>query len=312
MYRVRVLDHFGIVDRGLRLYVAVGPYHPINGFIAYLKYVPGSGPWRRSSVTFSRVLSVYSPYAVDEACRGVEKVYDPMLGVEVPIVKLDRVQRVVDPRDAASRLLSTCRDELECVASQLLADLASLGLDPSCIGVTGSIMFGIHGRHSDIDLAIYGERCAEVATEVVPMVLQRVSDGRRRLILENLSAIHGVDPKLVDQFIDLRRGVYRSIEVTVVYTWGDPWDLRDPVRSSACFEGVVEVEPSLGALMYPARLEADVGGERIEVVSYESTLALAMGRGGRFRVRGAMQLLASGAKRLVLGVRECETGVEPI
>ncbi len=310
-----VLDHFGLVDRELRLYIAVGPYHPPHGYIAYLKYVPGGeGPWRKHGVEYSRVLSIYSPYAVDEPCRHLDRYFDPLLGCEVPILRLDRVVSIVDPRDVAKRVLATCRDELECVAAELISDLVRHGLSLECVGVTGSIMFGIHvAKHSDIDLVVYGEKCVEKALEVIPTVAKPIPRARLELVIDNLSHVHGVSRELAKESAAIRRWVYEGIEVTTVYTWSEPWSLRDPVKESRCVSTVIEVEPGdVGAVMYPAKFLARLGGEEVEVWSFEATLSTPMVRGGRFRVEGVLQVLASGRKRLVLGARECPSAVERV
>ncbi len=303
-----MLDHFGIVDRGLRLYIAIGSYHPIEGFVAYLKYVPfGEGPWGKWGTTFSRVTSVYSPYSIGlGGC--IEEVYDPFLGASVPIVPRDAAWIVVDPRDVAKRIVSSCGDELECLAAELLSTLVSYGLPLDCIGVSGSMMFGIHvPKHSDIDLVIYGERCIERALEVLPLALEPLPRSRKEIIIENLSHIHGIPLELARKCLEIpRRGLFKGVEVTVVYTWSEPWALRDPVSSSRCVEMEIEVDSGeLGALMYPAKFLARARDEELEVWSFEAALSIPMYFGGRFKVRGTLQTLSTGVKRLVLGVREC-------
>ncbi len=309
MNKPLALDHFGIVSRALDLYVAVGPYHPVGGYVAYRKYRLGSeGPWRaRWGAVFDRTLAIYSPHSIDTGGE-LRKFYDPMLGSAVPLLPIDRVAKVIDPRGVAEKLLSRCWDELECLASELLADLVTHGMPLRCIGITGSLMFGIHvPKHSDIDIVVYGERCSEKALEVFPQVLEPLPRARAELVVGNVSAIHGLSRELAERCLVVpRRGVYRGVEVTIVLTWGSPWILRDPVRSWRCASIEIEVEPrTLGALMYPARFEARWRGEEIEVLSFESYLSIPMFFGGRFRVEGALQTLASGAKRIVLGCREC-------
>jgi len=308
-----VLDHFGIVSKSLCLYVAVGPYHPINGYVAYMKYRPGlEGPWRSAwGAIYDRVLPVYSPHAIEEL-GDLEPFYDPMLGSTVPLLPIGAVMRILDPRDIAKRIVSSCRDELECLASELLADLVAHGLPLECIGIAGSLMFGIHvPKHSDIDIVVYGERCVEKALEVLPQVLEPLPKPRAELVIENLSHIHGISAEVASRCLAVpRRGYYRGTEVTVVYTWSTPWTLKHPVRSWTCASMTVYVDPgSLGALMYPGLLEARCGKDVVEILSFESALSIPLFFGGWFRVEGVLQKLSDGRERLVLGCRECPSSI---
>jgi len=311
VYDSTVLDHFGIVDRELKLYIAVGCDHGPNHVVAYLKYVPSTSPslWRSRYCYYHRVLARYSPTHVEEVSRSQSTIYDPFMGIHVPIVPKDRIARIVDPRHALRRVLHSCSDDLECLAVQLVDDLRSHGLELSCLGIAGSIMFGIHNpRISDIDLVIYGDRCVSKAVEVAKNVLDPLPSSRLRTVVENLAKLSNVDLRIAElvHVAIPRRGMYRGREVTVVFSRDRPLDLRKLVVGSRCVELTIEVEPGdPEALTYPSRFSARVGNEVLEVVSYDAAYGHAAYLGGKFRVSGVLQILDDGSKRLVLGVREC-------
>jgi len=314
-----VLDHFGVVDRELRLYIAVGANHPPSGVIAYLKYVPSESPqpWRLAGTVFmKRVLPRYSPKHVDSSSRGMKRVYDPRLGCFVPVVEWFSIAKLIDPRSIAERLLYSCRDELECLALELVSDLVSLGVPLNTIGVAGSIMFGIHNPTvSDIDIVLYvdDERLAEVM-ESVRSVLEPVPGPRLEELVKGVAELHGLPTELARLVYAVpRRGLYRGREVTVVYT--DPAPLRlSEVMESQCLEMVLEIEPNQpGFLKYPGHGIASrvrVGGrvlENVEVLSYEAAYSIPMYFGGAYMCRALLQRLSDGGFRVVLGSRECHT-----
>ncbi len=316
------LDHFGIIDRDLRLYIVVGPNHPPNGFVAYLKYVPSTEPslWRsRASIYYRRVLRFYSVRNAWSASLSMPTSIDLATMSRVPIVPRDRVWRIIDPRSRAQELVQHCTDELECLAAELVSEISiRYGLPQQCIGVSGSIMFGIHNlERSDIDVVIYGEKCVEKAVQGLrdSPILTEVSGARLSRIVENAARIHGVSLDVARALYSIpRRGLYRGREVTLVYTYDKPLALEDGVRSQRCVRAVLAKEPGdIRTIMYPAhfrarlvKLDDSYVGTEIEVLAFESAYSIPMYFGGVFEVSALLQELASDTLRLIIGVRECD------
>jgi len=315
----RALDHFGIVDRELRLYIAVGSNHPPNGFVAYLKYVPSTDPqpWRLAgSIYMRRVLPRYSPRHADIASRPMRRVYMPTLGCFVPIVGVDSLAELIDPRNVARRLLHHCRDELECIALELIESLASVGAELANLGVTGSIMFGIHNpRISDIDLVVYVEdRDLARYLEAFQSILDPLPAPRLEAIVRGVAELHALPLDLARLVYAVpRRGVYRGREITVVYADPRPLPLAE-VIDSTCVDVVMHVEAGQsGFLKYPGHGVAErvvVDGralENVHVLSYEAAYSIPLYFGGVYRCRALLQRLVGEEYRIVLGSRECHT-----
>ncbi len=316
------LDHFGIIDRDLRLYIVVGPNHPPNGFVAYLKYVPSTEPslWRsRAGVYYRRILRFYSVRNAWSASLSMPTSIDPTTMSRVPIVPHDRVWMIIDPRNRAQELIQHCMDELECLAADLVSELAlRYGLPQRCIGISGSIMFGIHNlERSDIDIVIYGEKCVERVIQGLKEapILAEISDTRLSRIVENAARIHNLSLDVARALYSIpRRGLYRGREVTLVYTYDKPLALEGGVRSQRCVRAVLAKEPGdIYTIMYPAHFNAElvkIGdscvGTEIEVLAFESAYSIPMYFGGIFEVSALLQELASDKLRLIIGVRECD------
>lgn len=318
-----VLDHFGIIDRELRLYIAVGSNHPPNGFVAYLKYVPTDRLtiWRsRAGVHYDRVMRFYSVRNAWLASRMMVLGFDEVTMSSIPIVPRDRVWSVIDPREKAYELLHRCSDPLECIAAEFVADIVTeCGIDVSCVGVSGSIMFGIHNvSYSDIDIVVYGRRCVErvLTTLMESELLSQIDNVRMERIVENVVRVHGISKELVRAIYSIpRRGVYRGREVTLVYAHDEPIRMERGVKVQRCVHAVIAKEPGdVGTVMYPAHFKArllsvngsDVGDE-VEVLAYESVFSIPMFFGGVFAVHALLQELENGELRIVIGVRECDS-----
>ena len=318
-----VLDHFGIIDRELRLYIAVGANHPSNGFVAYLKYVPTDKPtiWRsRAGIFYDRVLRFYSVKNAWLASSTMVLGFDEVTMSSIPIVPHDRVWAIVDPREKAYELLHHCNDLLECMAAELVADIAmECGVDVNCVGVTGSIMFGIHNvNYSDIDIVIYGRKCVEqvITTLMRSKLITQIDDVRMNRIVENIARVHGISKDLARAVYSIpRRGLYRGREVTLVYAHDKPIPMERGVKVQRCAHVVIAKEPGdVGTVMYPAYFKSrllsingvDIGDE-VEVLAYESVFSIPMFFGGVFAVHALLQELENGKLRLVIGVRECDS-----
>ncbi len=197
---MRLADHYYVEDRSGNIYVVIGYMHPPGELVAYLKYRPLPhglrSPWCRGPSCFERVVKQYNVATLLSTHQRL--VWDPVYGVEVPMLPLSEIQRVYEPRSRLHQIASSPRDPVEkdlldTVAR--IADTSSLHMDR--FGVTGSILVGIHGPHSDMDITVHG--CRE-AVEVVETL--RNSGLAEPLPAKELESwvrlqarLHGLDPE---------------------------------------------------------------------------------------------------------------------
>lgn len=146
------------------LFCVVGYLHPPDGYTAYLKYVPSlEGKWGRNGQRYSRTLPFYSVSQVENTYAYLKAVYPQYLfdcsirNITLSWVPETHVKQYYRPREKLREISSRrASDTLE----QKLQDLSSLlseKVDKNSLGITGSILTGIHNpRFSDIDLTVYG------------------------------------------------------------------------------------------------------------------------------------------------------------
>ncbi|MFN3268095.1 MAG: hypothetical protein ACK416_02425 [Zestosphaera sp.] len=292
------LDHDLVIDRDKRIYLVIGNTHP-NGLIAaYLKYVPSKKPtlWGRGSSYYERVLREYS---VEEVLRvsseARNQFNDPTLGVSIPVVRTSEVVEWLKPEEKLRELRKRVSDFIELVSvevSDIVSDLT--GLSASSMGITGSILAGIHGPHSDVDLVIYG--CRE-ALEFVQSDLEVGKLPKEKImtkILEN-SRILGIEPETYIKITPpYKFTCFKGVPIT--FTFVDNRSYRygelvlKPIKPVSL---VVEV---LGgdcrSLFYPSRTRVDRVLEGIkvkEVISYEAEYNFLLYRGGLLRISGVLE-----------------------
>jgi predicted nucleotidyltransferase len=147
-------------------FCVVGPHHPPNRVISYLKYAPSRlGKWGRGKWRFKRVLKDYTIPSLLETFRLLEKeypqylFYSPFYNVLMTAVPLESIAKHYQPEEKLAQLLEAHRlDLLQKKLKKFVARLSEKsGVQPSSFGVTGSILISIHRLSiSDLDIVVYG------------------------------------------------------------------------------------------------------------------------------------------------------------
>lgn len=152
------------------LFCVVGYQHPLDKLIAYLKYSPAaSGPWQRSGTAYHRELAFYHAHQVAVTIAELEQQYpqyvhdSPVWDMRFSMVPVDRVRTYYTPETRLAQLMNHPMDSLEEATVQVVEQIQrAAGIPLSDLGVTGSILLGIHSpAFSDIDLTIYSRLNAQ-------------------------------------------------------------------------------------------------------------------------------------------------------
>ena len=149
------------------LFCVVGPYHPWDRVISYLKYVPAEeGKWHRGRTNFKRVMQRYTIPDLLKTFNFIAENYvhylfaSPVYNVTMTAVPRDCIHQYYRCEAKLATLFQSHLhlDPLEKKANQLVTLLSKQsGVTPASFGITGSILLGIHSQaFSDIDLTVYG------------------------------------------------------------------------------------------------------------------------------------------------------------
>jgi len=149
-------------------FCVVGPLHPPNRVISYLKYVPSKlGRWGKGMWRFKRVLKDYTIPSLLETFRLLEKdyphylFYSPFYNVLMTAVPLEYIAKQYKPEEKLAQIMKAQR--LDLLQKKLLRFVSFLaeksGVSPEFFGVTGSLLLSIHRLNvSDLDITVYGNK----------------------------------------------------------------------------------------------------------------------------------------------------------
>jgi len=172
-------------------FCVVGPHHPPNRVISYLKYVPAKlGTWGKGIWRFKRVLRDYTIPSLLETFNLLEKdypqylFYSPFYNILMTAVPLDYMAKHYKPEEKLDQLISAKRiDTLQKKVTRFVSFLSEKSsVSSEFFGVTGSILLNIHRLGvSDIDLTVYGLKNSLAVKRVLQEAYSQRTPTIRRL-----------------------------------------------------------------------------------------------------------------------------------
>jgi predicted nucleotidyltransferase len=143
-----------------------GLVHPPNRIVAFIRYFPvKKGSRNLKGSTYDKIYSFSDRFVLLEKNYPQYLVHDPVFDENMCEVPIDHLKKKYDPITKLQKLRSSENlDPLENKALKFASFLKRQSRIPwSTIGISGSILVGLHNANSDIDLIIYGsENCTKV------------------------------------------------------------------------------------------------------------------------------------------------------
>jgi predicted nucleotidyltransferase len=150
-----------------------GLVHPPNRVVAFIRYFPNEkGNRTREGKHFDKVYSLPRRYALLKERFPEYLVYDPVFDETLCEVPAENVKEIYKPADKLQEMRKS--KNLDPVQNKALrfAELLkeSAGIKWNNLGISGSIMVGLHTTESDIDPVVYGsENCRKVYSALKSM-----------------------------------------------------------------------------------------------------------------------------------------------
>lgn len=325
------------------MFCVVGYLHPPGMYTAYLKYIPetelSESIWSRGTLKYRRVLKRYHVLNVKETFKFLREKYPQYIhycrvrGIEFSMVPKDYVKKYYFPELRLREIMERGpRDRLEERALEL-AKLMSreAGVELGKIGVTGSILLGIHNPEiSDIDITVYGLEEALRLREALKHGIKGINSQSKEYILEwcRRRAREFNLPEGVLRTIAERRwnyGVYKG-KMFSVHPIRSDLDIREKYgdkiyHGMGLVEGEATVSSSQESIFLPAvyRIEDVVIRRGVlvddirEIVSYEGLFCDLADSGDKVVFKGKLERVTEVNTnktyyRVVLGTTEYGAG----
>jgi len=138
-----------------------GLVHPPDRIIAYLRYIPDpSGDRIREGTAYRKVYSLNEREDILRRYYPQYICFDPVFGMEMQGVPKKRILKVYRPQETLQALMEkSILNDLERSAVNLIRILyESSNVKIESMGISGSIMAGLHTEKSDIDVIVYGRK----------------------------------------------------------------------------------------------------------------------------------------------------------
>jgi len=174
------------------IFTVKGLVHPPDRVIAYLRYLPApQGDRRREGTRYRRVYQFGEQQEI--LARYPDYLsHDPVFGIRVQGVPRRLIRTVYNP----CRYLMTLRqrgpadlvEEHALSLADLLREAADVPLEN--LGLSGSVLIGMHRPDSDVDLVVYGEAAGQAVHRALRRLLDDPSGPLRRPNREELAALH--------------------------------------------------------------------------------------------------------------------------
>ena len=191
----RVIEGFAVETKDGLIFTVKGLLHPPERLIAYIRYAPDpAGRRRRDGKRYRRLYHFDEQEALLKAEYPDYAYHDPILGLQLQGVPHAHVTRVFDPRKHLASLREQGphdpSEEMVLELDELLQ--ANADVPPLDLGISGSVMLGLHRPESDIDLVVYGERASREVHGSLSRLLSVGSESIRRPNARELRALHAV------------------------------------------------------------------------------------------------------------------------
>jgi len=273
--------------------------HP-EGPVVTPRYVRESGRLRKLDTAAARafVLARHPDWLLTS----------PLLGAEVVLVPVARIDRVYRPATRAAELLAAHHGSApERRAGAVVAALVELGVPLERVGLTGSVLVGAAGPASDMDVVVYGRRAfaaarAALATLVSAGTWREPDESGWRDAWERRGS-----PGRFEDYLrhERRKGTKAMVEGTrldlsLLQDEGEGTPERPPYRKLGRMELDAQVTDASAAFDLPARY-AVRHALVPEVVSWTATYAGQALAGEWVHASGWLEEDAAGARRLLLG-----------
>lgn len=172
-------------------FCVIGPYHPADRVLAYVKYMPaqGDGKWKDQHTSYKRVMRAYTIPDLLETFNLLKTkhphylFYSEPYGITMTAVPHSYIAQHYKPEEKLVEILKASEKDALQMKLAAFVDFVSkkAGVASSNFGVTGSILLDIHNtKFSDMDVTVYGVENSLKVKEALTQAFAEPDSGIKR------------------------------------------------------------------------------------------------------------------------------------
>jgi uncharacterized protein len=175
-----IIESFYLETQEGLFFAVKGLVHPPDRVIGVLRYAPDveRGERIKGGVAYRRLYHFPEQEQLLQSAFPHYLTHDPVFRTTLQSVPKSRVHRIYDPRIRAHELCGANQSEsaLADAASFVRMLQARAGVPLSAIGISGSILIGMHKASSDLDVSIFGAQYCRQVYQALEFLLQSESN----------------------------------------------------------------------------------------------------------------------------------------
>ncbi|RLC64831.1 MAG: hypothetical protein DRI80_00290 [Chloroflexota bacterium] len=190
-----MFEGFAVQTADGLIFTVKGLVHPPDRLVAYLRYLPDpQGDREREGVRYRRVYRFEEQQEILQMHYPAYLSHDPVFGIQVQSVPRRLIRTVYDPCCHLATLRRRGPADLVEEHALRLVDLLQETADVPLknLGISGSVLVGMHRPDSDVDLVVYGEAAGRAVHRALRRLLDAPSGPLRRPNREELAALHAM------------------------------------------------------------------------------------------------------------------------
>jgi predicted nucleotidyltransferase len=189
----KILEGFAVETVEKLIFAVKGLVHPPDRLIACVRYLPDpAGDRIREGINYRRVYRFAEQHQILQDHYPVYLNDESAFGLRMQSVPLKRIRQIYDPRSRVAEIYAHGpKDRLEENALALIRFLAQMANVPlEKLGISGSVLFGLHHSKSDIDIVVYGGTEGRAVHQALRHLLDKPSESLCPLYSDQLMALH--------------------------------------------------------------------------------------------------------------------------
>jgi uncharacterized protein len=158
---IQAVESWYLETRDGLFFAVKGLEHPPDRCIAVLRYAPDpeNGDRKKDGISYRRLyhFAEQEQWILNNNPQYLS--FDSVFQTKLQSVPLSAIRKIYDPSLRFNELMQhSTRNAVEEDAVAFLRLLQKeADVPPSCLGITGSVLIGLHTEHSDLDVVVFGE-----------------------------------------------------------------------------------------------------------------------------------------------------------